>query len=72
MICLEEHFSVSQHDDDSGDHDNDGFDAFGLRRHGDLLLHEVHKQVKKHACQNGPVADEVHPGDDESEWNSAE
>ena len=72
MPGFKEHLLVGQHDDRRGDGHDDGFHAFGLRGHGDLFLHEVHEEVEDHTGQDGPVADQVNPGDDESQRDPAD
>ena len=71
MVRFKEQSLVAHYDDHGGKHNNDGFDTFCLRRHGDLFLHKVNEQMEEHARQDGPVADEVNPRDDESERDSA-
>ena len=71
MTGLEEHVFVRCDNDDCNGRHNKGFHALCLRRHGNLFLHEIHKQMKHHTGKNRPVADQVNPGNDESQRDTA-
>ena len=68
---LKKHILSDPHNDRSSQKDNDGFNAFGLRRHGYLLLHEIDEQMEYDARKNRTVACEINPGDDKAHWDGA-
>lgn len=63
---------VGKHNDCRSNCHNDCFYAFCFLRHSYFLLHEVHKEMKNHTCQDRPVAHKVNPGNNESKWNPAD
>ena len=72
MPGLKEHLPVPCHDDHRRGRHHQGFHALGFRRHRDLLLQEIDEQVENHARQDGPVAGQVDPRDDEAQGNPAD
>ena len=72
MAGFKKHLPVFQHNDRRRGRHHGCLHALGFRRHGDLFLHEVDKQVKDHAGQDGAVAGQVYPGNEVAQRNTAD